>query len=133
MANQLYIASNARFERPDSFFQHTIEAIKKRRKAGIQMGCTTQKAAVDIGDGIAKANPPRFVYTGTILLYALFWGFVQQWIRPQFLADELVKRCNLFTAVKLAPTIWKGPYQEPKKATSPTPEAKKAMAAAPEE
>ena len=111
----------ARFERPESFFQHTIEAVKERRKEGIQKGCTPQKAAEDIANGLMKTKPPRFVYTGTILLYALFWGFVQQWIRPQFLADALVKRCNLPEAVKLAPRIWKGPYEEPKKAVTAVP------------
>ena len=121
LLSQLFHVS-CRFERPDSFFQYTIDAIKERRRAGIKQGCTPQKAAQDIANGLSKPKPPRFQYTGTVLLYALFWGFVQQWMRPQFLADSLVQRCNLPQSVHLTPTEYKGPYQEPKRVLAVAPE-----------
>lgn len=105
-----------RFERPESFFQHTIGKIRERRAAGIKQGSTTAEAARDIANGMAKARPPRHLYTGTTVRYALFWGFVQMWIRPQFLADSLAESSNLHVAAKLAPREWKGPYVEPQKA-----------------
>ena len=105
-----------RFERPESFFQHTIEAIRQRRAAGIKKGSTTAEAAKDIANGLQKPPPPRVLYTGTTVTYALFWGFVQKWIRPQWLADSLQETSNLPTAAKLAPRVWKGPYVKPQKA-----------------
>ncbi len=115
-----------RFERPESFFQHTIAAIRHRRKEGFKLGCTTEKAAHDIGNGLSKKNPPRFLYTGATLLHALFWGCVQVWLRTDGLAETGEREVNLPEAARLAPREWKGPYQEPKKIPA-------AVAARPEE
>ena len=106
---------DCRYERPESFFQTTIEVIRKSRTYGVSGGCTTQQAANDIANGLSKSRAPRYVYTGTSLLYSLFWGCVQQWLQFQPLADSLIARFKLPESAMEAPRSWAGVYIKPPK------------------
>ena len=102
-----------RYERPGSFYEHAVPALKKWRLAGISQGMTTQETAIDIANGISKPRPKRFLFTGKMLFYSLFWGWAQIWLRPKGLAESLEKRCNLYECAEKGTRKWDGPYIKP--------------------
>ena len=73
------------------------------RKNSKAIGVSTLEAANDIAKGLAKLRPPTYLYTGTLLFYSLFWGFVQMWFRPNFLAESQMKRYGLDEAAEHGP------------------------------
>ena len=48
-----------------------------------------QQAAEHIGDGLSRAKPPRFLYTGSEYRIALLYAFIQNWISNTFIANML--------------------------------------------
>ena len=109
-----------RYERPGSFYEFTVPALKIGRELGITQGATTTEAAKDIGDGICKPWPKRYVYCGRTLFYSLWWGYIQLWFRPKGMVETLQKRCRLFECAEKGPTTWEGHYILP---PPPQPEA----------
>lgn len=69
---------------------------------------------MDIANAILrKPKPKRYTYTGKMLFYSLFWGYMQVWVRPTGLARNLQKQYSLAECAEKAPTVWEGPYQKP--------------------
>lgn len=66
-----------RLNSPDSHYWGIMDKIREQVSRMQTQGITAEQAATDIADGLSKPKPPRYVYTGTHLRYALFMGFLQ--------------------------------------------------------
>ena len=75
-----------RYTLPESAYHSYYKGLSVFRDKNMHKGISTQEAAKDIGDGLSKAKPARFLYTGAECRLALFYAFIQHWVSNSYAA-----------------------------------------------
>lgn len=103
------LTETERYQDPRSLYNMYIKELAKFGEKIKDKGISTQAAAKDIADGLAKPTPPRFLYTGTEYRIVLFYAFAQEWISNSFIARGI--RASFGLAKPYVPYVAKGEEQ----------------------